>query len=217
MKDPAALVRRIGLRYPMSVVLLESRATSPPGPVPGAAAPAMPTRFSLKRLCELPGAETLEGYPRQQAELDAVAGLLQHLLPIDPARQPLLKSVISRWVQAKMLNYDWAAMTADEARAWVDEVRRLSSNLRPEAVHVYREKHTGRKIKVKVKVACPGRVASYRSVIGRYWVRLADTIERPDTREHKTEQRRSRLQSSISWVLQMLAKGLAEDQADRTA
>jgi len=209
MKDPVALLRRIGERYPKAAVLLESTITSTPVRVPGAAAPALPTRFSLKHLCGLPGAETLEGFPRQQAELDAVAGLLQHLLPIDPAKQPLLTSVVTRWVEAKMRGYDWAAMTSDAARAWIADVRQLSPHLEPEALHVYREKRTGRK--VKDKISRPGDVASYRSAVGRYWVRLADTRSRAGTRKSRTDQRRSRLQASLSWTLQMLAQESREN------
>jgi integrase len=209
MKDPVALLRRIGERYPKAAVLLESTATSTPVRVPGTAAPGLPTRFSLKHLCGLPGAETQDGFPRQQAELDAVAGLLQHLLPIDPAKHPLLTSVVTRWVEAKMRGYDWAAMTSDAASAWIADVCQLSPHLKPEALHVYRERRTGRK--VKDKVSRPGEVASYRSAVGRYWVRLADTRSRADTRKSRTDQRRSRLQASLSWTLQMLAQESREN------
>ncbi|EQD65623.1 hypothetical protein B1A_08500, partial [mine drainage metagenome] len=119
MKDPVALLRRIGERYPKAAVLLESTATSTPDRVPGAAAPALPTRFSLKHLCGLPGAETQEGFPRQQAELDAVAGLLQHLLPIDPAKHPLLtvcRHALGRGENARLRlgRHDFG-----RARAWL--------------------------------------------------------------------------------------------------
>ena len=39
---------------------------------------------------------------------------------------------------------------------------------------------------------------------GRYWIRLADTREKSDSRKSRTGQRRSRLQASVSWAAAMI-------------
>ena len=203
-KDPIALVGRIGARYPESVVLLEARGDLPDHAAPGAAISPAPPRISLKQLCAWPGAETHEGYPRKQAELDAVAELLRYLLPRDAAREPMLKSIITRWVEARMRGYDWATMTADQAREWVADVRQLDPRLGIAALHVYRNPRTGQKL--KKKVGRPGDASSYRSDNGRYWIRLADTREKSDSRKSRTGQRRSRVQASVSWAMEILVQ-----------
>ena len=211
MNDPAALLGHIGARYPRSIVLLASRASPAEQGAPVATGSAAPPCITLKQLCQLPGAEAQEGYPRKQAELDTVAELFRRLLPADSAREPLLKSIVVRWVGARMRGYDWATMTADDARAWVADVLRLNPELGIAALHVYRKSHTDSK--TRDPVAHPNRPAAYRSEKGRYWVRLADTREKSDARKSRTGQRRSRLQASVSWALLMLAQVLVEDES----
>lgn len=215
LKDPTALLHRIGARYPQSVVLLEPRENSAEHAAPGAVISSVPPCISLKQLCAWPGAETHEGYPRKQAELDAVAELLRYLLPRNAAQEPLLKSVITRWVEARMRGYDWATMTADEAKAWVAGVRQLGPQLGIAALHVYRDPRTGQKVKKKVRR--PGDASSYRSEKGRFWIRLADTREKSDPRKSRTGQRRSRLQASISWALLMLAQMIRAESEEAAA
>jgi len=213
-KDPAALLRRIGKRYEESVVLLERRDTVTDGAAPGASL-STPPRMSLKQLCEWPGAEALDGYPRKQAELDVVSELLRHLLPMDPVKQPLLKSVITRWVKARLHGYDWAAMTADEAKAWVATVRQLSPDLGIAALHVYWDPQ--KSLKIKKKVRRPGDIVSYRCKKGRYWIRLADTRETRVARKSTTGRPRSQLQASVSWTLLMLAQAMRAECEETAA
>jgi hypothetical protein len=116
--------------------------------------------------------------------------------------------VIQQWLDRQLVNDDWASMNADDARAWVEDLRRLGPDLGVDALHVVKLKSTRQT--VKTTVSDPNSSASYPAKDGRYWVRLADgrkkrTKRKAAKREGAKEIRRSSSQASVSWVLRAMA------------
>lgn len=201
--DLSPLLQRIGNLRPGRVELLQPLADQLG---PAAATTLVDTRrlpIKLQTLLELPGASAWRGFPIEQAELDTVMLMLHRINRARTDAPLLLESVIERWLDHQLVNDDWASMTADAARAWVEDLGRLGPDLGVEALHVV--KHRTTRQTIKTPVSDPNSSASYPAKNGRYWVRLADGRKKQTKRKGAREIRRSSSQASVSWVLRATA------------
>ncbi|AND70631.1 hypothetical protein ATSB10_31770 [Dyella thiooxydans] len=203
MKKLDVLMALIAKRYPDRLQWLEPRGRTLHEIVDSKDISGFRQGVNLQSLLEDPALKEWEGYPRRQTELDAVTHVLALLLPAARSDRSKIQAVAAQWVAAKKKDHDWASMSGDQVRHWMMELNRLAPDLGVEAMHVTHHKRT--ESKHKVRVDKPDDLASYHHERGRYWIRIANPHERKDNRPRKTGVKRSRAQTSISWLLAALA------------
>ena len=207
--DMPALLRRIGSLRPEHVIVLQPIANGPLTTAGSDGAERYRIPITHQQLLEISGAREMRGYPTTQADLDTVSFLLSTLNKARANAVDQLDTLIKCWLDHQRSNDDWASMSPDAARDWVDGVTRLLPAVSIEAIHVSK-KHASGKI-LKTAVAQPGKAGSYCAGSGRYWVRFTDGRKKVNRRKSASGKQRSRSQASISWLL---ATGFLGVQAD---
>jgi len=210
MKKLDVLMAGIAKHYPDRVQWLEPRSKTLHEIVDSADIRGVRQGVNLQSLLENPALKEWEGYPLRQTERDTVAHVLARLLSEAHSDRSTIQAVAAQWVAAKKKDHDWASMSADQVRRWIIELHQLAPDLGVEAMHVTHPKRSESKRKVHVKK--PNDLASYDQVRGRYWIRIANPHARKDNRPRKTGVKRSRAQTSISWLLTGLAKTLQDEE-----
>lgn len=204
---PGTIIQ-IAERHPNLVLMLKTD-TGQDKKTGKTAAPPWP--MSLQGLRRLPKTKKLSGCPEKQFQVDAVMAVLSRLQSVDASKREDLRAVIVRWVQALPKKHsDWAYMKAAAARDWVRSLAALDASIPVEVLHVTRKEDGN--VKRKVVLAKPLAETSYKDGGGRYWIRFASTRKRPARRTRRTDQRRSRAQSSITWLMFAILEATASPQ-----
>ena len=197
--DMPALLRRIGSLRPEHVIVLQPIANEPLPTADRDGAESCRIPITHQQLLEVSGARDMRGYPAKQADLDTVSFLLPMLNKARAHSADQLNALIKCWLDHQRSNDDWASMSPEVVRDWVDEVTGLLPEVGIKAIHVSTHKVSGKII--KTAVGQPGKAGSYCAESGRYWVRLADGRKKVNRRKSTSGMQRSRSQGSVSWLL----------------
>jgi hypothetical protein len=200
--DMPALLRRIGSLRPEHVIVLQPIANGPPPTADSDGAERCRIPITHQQLLEVSGARDMRGYPAKQADLDTVSFLLPMLNKARANAADQLEALIRCWLVHQRSNDDWASMSTEVVRDWVDDVTGLLPKIGIEAIHLSSQKVSGKII--KTAVAQPCKAGSYCAESGRYWVRLADGRKKVNRRKSTSGMQRSRSQGSVSWLLAAL-------------
>lgn len=194
--------QKIAKTYSTSVVRLVQRDQSNPRnqAQPGSRDAGLPSlQWILQSACK-----KVRGYPSTQAGHDSAARLMEKLQTVRPEQIDQLISAMEDWASELIKGEDWASMAPFDAWSWVASVRDLVPGARIEVLKVTRGANGNTKRKWPIARHFDVRV--YRDETARYWIRFADTRKRPArSRKRKSEQRRSRTQASVTWLVTRLA------------